>query len=43
VIGEANRLPSLARLYYENAPTRTLNALAHGFGQLHERDLLCAP
>jgi TetR/AcrR family transcriptional regulator, mexJK operon transcriptional repressor len=43
VIAEANRLPALARLYYENAPSRTLNALAHGFGQLHDLDLLCAP
>lgn len=31
VISEANRLPSLARLYYDHAPTRTLAALAEGF------------
>src|ERR1700754_466544 len=27
VIGEANRLPELARLYYEHAPLRTMAAL----------------
>lgn len=43
VIGEANRLPELARLYYERAPTRTLAALAECFAQLHGRGLLNAP
>lgn len=43
VIGEANRLPELARMYYDRAPTRTLAALAECFGQLRERGLLNAP
>jgi TetR/AcrR family transcriptional regulator, mexJK operon transcriptional repressor len=43
VIGEANRLPELARMYYERAPTRTLAALAECFAQLHDRGLLIAP
>ena len=28
VVGEANRLPALAQLYYERAPARTLAAFA---------------
>jgi TetR/AcrR family transcriptional regulator, mexJK operon transcriptional repressor len=43
VIGEANRLPELARLYYEHAPVRTLSALADTFARLHERGALNAP
>jgi TetR/AcrR family transcriptional repressor of mexJK operon len=43
VIGEANRLPELARLYYEHAPLRTLAALTESFGGLHKRGVLNAP
>ena len=43
VIGEANRLPELARLYYEHAPLRTLSSLAEAFDQLHQRGALNAP
>jgi TetR/AcrR family transcriptional repressor of mexJK operon len=43
VIGEANRLPELARLYYEHAPLRTLTALADAFARLHDRGVLNAP
>jgi TetR/AcrR family transcriptional regulator, mexJK operon transcriptional repressor len=43
VIGEANGLPDLARLYYDHAPTRTLAALADAFRQLHQRGVLHAP
>ena len=43
VIGEANRLPELARLYYEHAPLRTLTALAAAFARLHDRGVLNAP
>jgi TetR/AcrR family transcriptional repressor of mexJK operon len=43
VIGEANRLPELARLYYEHAPLRTLGLLADAFRTLHDRGLLHAP
>ncbi|HKV17482.1 MAG TPA: TetR/AcrR family transcriptional regulator [Mycobacterium sp.] len=43
VIGEANRLPELARLYYEHAPLRTLGSLADAFSRLHGRGLLNAP
>ena len=43
VIGEANRLPELARLYYEHAPLRTLTALTETFGGLDERGVLNAP
>jgi TetR/AcrR family transcriptional regulator, mexJK operon transcriptional repressor len=38
-----NRLPELARLYYEHAPLRTLAALTEAFGQLHDRGVLNAP
>jgi TetR/AcrR family transcriptional repressor of mexJK operon len=40
VIGEAGRLPDLARAYYERAPARTLAALASCFRHLAERNLL---
>jgi TetR/AcrR family transcriptional regulator, mexJK operon transcriptional repressor len=43
VVGEANRLPELAELYYEHAPARTLAGFADAFRRLHERGLLCAP
>lgn len=43
VIGEANRVPALAQLYYEQAPTRTLTAFADCFARLHDRGLLDAP
>ena len=32
VVGEANRVPALAQLYYEQAPARTLAAFADCFG-----------
>jgi TetR/AcrR family transcriptional repressor of mexJK operon len=40
VVGEANRVPELARLYYEEAPARTLAAFAACFAALHRRGLL---
>jgi TetR/AcrR family transcriptional regulator, mexJK operon transcriptional repressor len=40
VIGEANRLPELADLYYQRAPVRTLAALAESFEQLTARGLM---
>src|ERR1700694_1560878 len=43
VVGEANRLPALAKLYYDHAPARTLAAFADCFGRLHERGHLHAP
>lgn len=43
VIGEANRLPELARLYYDHAPLRTLTALSEAFAKLHDRGLLDIP
>jgi TetR/AcrR family transcriptional repressor of mexJK operon len=43
VIGEANRVPALAKLYYEQAPSRALAALAECMGLLHDRGLLAAP
>lgn len=43
VIGEANRLPELARLYYEHAPLRTLTALTHAFTRLNDRGVLNTP
>ena len=43
IIGEANRSPALARLYYERAPARTLAAYAESFARLHERGLLQVP
>lgn len=43
VVGEANRVPALAQLYYEQAPTRALAAFADCMGRLHERGLLSTP
>ena len=43
VIGEANRLPELAQLYYERAPARTLAALTDASRRLHDRGILYAP
>jgi TetR/AcrR family transcriptional repressor of mexJK operon len=43
VVGEANRLPELAALYYERAPSRMLSAFADSFARLHQRGLLEAP
>jgi TetR/AcrR family transcriptional repressor of mexJK operon len=43
VVGEANRVPELAQLYYDQAPARTLAAFAESFSALHDRGLLHAP
>jgi TetR/AcrR family transcriptional repressor of mexJK operon len=43
VIGEANRVPELAQLYYDQAPARTLAAFADCFSALHDRGVLHAP
>jgi TetR/AcrR family transcriptional repressor of mexJK operon len=43
VITEAHRLPDLAEMYYQQAPARTLTALADAFGQLHRRGVLRIP
>jgi TetR/AcrR family transcriptional regulator, mexJK operon transcriptional repressor len=43
VVGEANGLPELARRYYDQAPARTLTALAEAFATLHRRGLLDVP
>ncbi|MBV8928162.1 MAG: TetR/AcrR family transcriptional regulator [Mycobacteriaceae bacterium] len=43
VIAEAIRLPELAQLYYERAPTRTLAALAEAFAGLHDQGALSTP
>jgi TetR/AcrR family transcriptional repressor of mexJK operon len=40
VVGEANRVPELAQLYYDKAPARTLAAFADSFSALHNRGLL---
>jgi TetR/AcrR family transcriptional regulator, mexJK operon transcriptional repressor len=40
VVGEANRVPELAQLYYDQAPARTLAAFADCFSTLHDRGLL---
>jgi TetR/AcrR family transcriptional regulator, mexJK operon transcriptional repressor len=40
VVGEANRVPELAQLYYDQAPARTLAAFAACFSALHDRGLL---
>lgn len=40
VVGEANRVPELAQLYYSQAPARTLAAFADCFSGLHDRGLL---
>jgi TetR/AcrR family transcriptional regulator, mexJK operon transcriptional repressor len=37
MIGEAGRLPEVARAYYDAAPGRTLATLAASFGRLAER------
>jgi TetR/AcrR family transcriptional repressor of mexJK operon len=43
VVGEANRIPELAQLYYNEAPARTLAAFADCFAALHGRGLLHIP
>jgi TetR/AcrR family transcriptional repressor of mexJK operon len=43
VVGEANRVPELAELYYNQAPARTLDAFADCFAALHRRGLLHIP
>jgi TetR/AcrR family transcriptional regulator, mexJK operon transcriptional repressor len=43
VVGEANRVPELAQLYYEQAPARTLAAFAGCFSALHDHGLLRVP
>jgi TetR/AcrR family transcriptional repressor of mexJK operon len=43
VIREAERLPDLARAYYDGAPRRALATLADAFSRLHERRLLHVP
>lgn len=43
VVGEANRVPELAQLYYEQAPARTMAAFSECFGRLHDRGLLDVP
>jgi TetR/AcrR family transcriptional repressor of mexJK operon len=43
IVGEANRVPALAQLYYEQAPGRTLAAFAECFRTLHEHGALHAP
>lgn len=40
VIGEANRVPELAQLYYEQAQGRALAALSEAFARLRDRGLL---
>ncbi|MDP7704857.1 TetR/AcrR family transcriptional regulator [Mycobacterium sp. TY815] len=40
VVGEANRLPELAALYYDRAPRRMLTAFAECFARLDRRGLL---
>jgi TetR/AcrR family transcriptional repressor of mexJK operon len=40
VVGEANRVPELAQLYYNQAPARTLAAFTDCFAALHGRGLL---
>ena len=43
VVGEANRVPALAQLYYEQAPARTLAAFADCFGGCTTAGLLHVP
>jgi TetR/AcrR family transcriptional repressor of mexJK operon len=43
VVGEANRVPALAQLYYQQAPARTLAAFTDCFSRLHDRALLRTP
>jgi TetR/AcrR family transcriptional repressor of mexJK operon len=40
VVGEANRVPALAQLYYEQAPSRALAAFADCMERLDDRGLL---
>ncbi|KAA0106094.1 TetR/AcrR family transcriptional regulator [Mycolicibacterium sp. P1-5] len=40
VIGEANRVPELAQVYYEQAQGRSLNAFTEAFARLNDRRLL---
>jgi AcrR family transcriptional regulator len=40
VIAEANRFPELGRLFYQQGPQRTIDALAAAFRELAERDVL---
>jgi len=43
VVGEANRVPALAQLYYDRAPARALSAFADCMQRLHTRGLLSVP
>jgi TetR/AcrR family transcriptional regulator, mexJK operon transcriptional repressor len=43
VVGEANRVPALAQLYYDRAPARALSTFADCMGRLHTRGLLSVP
>jgi TetR/AcrR family transcriptional repressor of mexJK operon len=43
VVSEANRVPELAQLYYDQAPARTLAAFTECFSRLHDRGLLHVP
>ena len=43
IVGEANRVPALAQLYYEQAPSRALTAFAECMGRLHDRGVLSVP
>jgi TetR/AcrR family transcriptional regulator, mexJK operon transcriptional repressor len=43
VVGEANRVPELAQLYYDQAPARTLAAFVDCFSALDDRGLLHVP
>ena len=40
VVGESNRVPALAQLYYEQAPARAIAAFADCFARLGSRGLL---
>ncbi|MGE2720186.1 TetR/AcrR family transcriptional regulator [Mycolicibacterium celeriflavum] len=43
VIGEANRMPALAREYYDRAPKRVIAQFAECLARLHDRGLLSVP
>lgn len=43
VIGEANRMPELARQYYERAPARVIAEFADCLSRLNDRGLLVVP
>jgi TetR/AcrR family transcriptional regulator, mexJK operon transcriptional repressor len=43
VVGEANRVPALAQLYYDRAPARALSTFADCMERLHTRGLLSVP